>query len=456
MEPMQNKDLGHVPRLSPKPGRSPKMARPRATVRAGASPRVATSPRQAKRPAAPTPEEVGVTPKDPRLAQLGAALVGHRLEVFWDGGVCGWYEGVICGYNALTRMHFVQFIDGDEEHMMLTKEKFFNFLDPKPALPSVLTATSDATAIPQPAVDEQGSENLCVKCLSAYEKQGQPLLMCESCPVVCHPACCEPPLTGVPDCDWICESCVLARRVLTLRREAIAATPVLQESLPPAVADGAAEPQRKRARKCFTHIKSPKSPKPLPPVDNAVLCALGNRLVSHRLEVYWPGEGQNFEGTITAYDAKSGKHRIAYEDGDEEEVLLKEEKVIWLDPKPVPPTFQLGIATSLEPEIGEEGNMETCAKCGQESTDDDPLLCCDGCPQAFHLRCAGVDSVPEGDWFCVRCSSAREFSEKQRAAHRVAEAAMERAQKVAATLAKRAPLPRVFNIVYLHRTFGGK
>eukprot|EP00618_Florenciella_parvula_P017389 CAMPEP_0119489484 /NCGR_PEP_ID=MMETSP1344-20130328/14915_1 /TAXON_ID=236787 /ORGANISM="Florenciella parvula, Strain CCMP2471" /LENGTH=702 /DNA_ID=CAMNT_0007524539 /DNA_START=104 /DNA_END=2209 /DNA_ORIENTATION=+ len=31
------------------------------------------------------------------------------------------------------------------------------------------------------------------------------------------------------------------------------------------------------------------------------------------------------------------------------------------------------------------------------------LLCCDGCPRAFHLRCLGLTAVPDGDFLCDEC-----------------------------------------------------
>ncbi|BDA46215.1 probable ATP-dependent DNA helicase MPH1 at N-terminal half [Coccomyxa sp. Obi] len=34
---------------------------------------------------------------------------------------------------------------------------------------------------------------------------------------------------------------------------------------------------------------------------------------------------------------------------------------------------------------------------------DGELLCCDGCPAAFHLACLGLSSAPPGDWFCAVC-----------------------------------------------------
>ncbi|KAK4441426.1 DDT domain-containing protein PTM [Sesamum alatum] len=37
---------------------------------------------------------------------------------------------------------------------------------------------------------------------------------------------------------------------------------------------------------------------------------------------------------------------------------------------------------------------------------DGNLICCDGCPVAFHSRCAGVVSslLPEDDWYCPECA----------------------------------------------------
>ncbi|XP_027356941.1 increased DNA methylation 1-like [Abrus precatorius] len=31
------------------------------------------------------------------------------------------------------------------------------------------------------------------------------------------------------------------------------------------------------------------------------------------------------------------------------------------------------------------------------------VMLCDCCPSSFHLDCLGLDSVPDGDWFCPRC-----------------------------------------------------
>lgn len=46
-------------------------------------------------------------------------------------------------------------------------------------------------------------------------------------------------------------------------------------------------------------------------------------------------------------------------------------------------------------------NSDECCLCKMDGN----LICCDGCPAAFHSRCVGIVSslLPEGDWFCPEC-----------------------------------------------------
>ncbi|KAJ3683809.1 hypothetical protein LUZ60_014036 [Juncus effusus] len=76
-------------------------------------------------------------------------------------------------------------------------------------------------------------------------------------------------------------------------------------------------------------------------------------------------------------------------------------------PKHVKEEEELVQALNAEPGLDgeEEGeddkNIDECFIC----TMDGNLLCCDGCPNAFHSRCVGVakDQLPEGDWYCPEC-----------------------------------------------------
>ena len=44
-------------------------------------------------------------------------------------------------------------------------------------------------------------------------------------------------------------------------------------------------------------------------------------------------------------------------------------------------------------------NDDLCRVC----SDGGELICCEGCPGAFHKECVGLSEIPEGDWFCPTC-----------------------------------------------------
>ncbi|KAF1784722.1 WHIM1 domain [Phytophthora cactorum] len=41
-----------------------------------------------------------------------------------------------------------------------------------------------------------------------------------------------------------------------------------------------------------------------------------------------------------------------------------------------------------------------CSVCGLGGE----LLCCDGCPRAFHVNCIGLEKIPDTEWFCNECN----------------------------------------------------
>uniref|UniRef100_M8C4A6 Nucleosome-remodeling factor subunit BPTF n=1 Tax=Aegilops tauschii TaxID=37682 RepID=M8C4A6_AEGTA len=49
----------------------------------------------------------------------------------------------------------------------------------------------------------------------------------------------------------------------------------------------------------------------------------------------------------------------------------------------------------------QDGNSDDCRICGMDGT----LVCCDGCPWAYHSRCIGLNKafLPQGLWFCPEC-----------------------------------------------------
>mmetsp|Transcript_6484 Transcript_6484/g.23234 ORF Transcript_6484/g.23234 Transcript_6484/m.23234 type:complete len:428 (-) Transcript_6484:44-1327(-) len=49
----------------------------------------------------------------------------------------------------------------------------------------------------------------------------------------------------------------------------------------------------------------------------------------------------------------------------------------------------------------EDENDDECGMCGVGGD----LVCCEGCPKAFHPKCVDLDpkNLPEGDWYCREC-----------------------------------------------------
>ncbi|XP_028789234.1 DDT domain-containing protein PTM isoform X2 [Neltuma alba] len=56
-------------------------------------------------------------------------------------------------------------------------------------------------------------------------------------------------------------------------------------------------------------------------------------------------------------------------------------------------------------DVTTDWNSDDCYLCKMDGS----LICCDGCPAAFHSRCVGVanDHLPEGDWYCPECAIGR-------------------------------------------------
>ncbi|PKA47297.1 chromodomain-helicase-DNA-binding protein 4 [Apostasia shenzhenica] len=50
----------------------------------------------------------------------------------------------------------------------------------------------------------------------------------------------------------------------------------------------------------------------------------------------------------------------------------------------------------------QDKNSDECCLCGMDGS----LVCCDGCPSAYHFRCIGLNKafLPSGLWFCPECN----------------------------------------------------
>jgi len=52
---------------------------------------------------------------------------------------------------------------------------------------------------------------------------------------------------------------------------------------------------------------------------------------------------------------------------------------------------------------GDDANQDLCGWCG----DGGELICCEGCPAAYHRECVNVKEIPLGEWYCGPCLRAR-------------------------------------------------
>jgi len=57
---------------------------------------------------------------------------------------------------------------------------------------------------------------------------------------------------------------------------------------------------------------------------------------------------------------------------------------------------------SPEEDEEEDSNRWRCIICGR-ADQEDVLLLCDNCNDAYHTHCLDIDGIPEGDWFCPNC-----------------------------------------------------
>ena len=57
---------------------------------------------------------------------------------------------------------------------------------------------------------------------------------------------------------------------------------------------------------------------------------------------------------------------------------------------------------SMAPEEEDDEHMEVCRIC----MDGGELLCCDSCPNVYHIRCLEppLEEYPEHEWICPRCA----------------------------------------------------
>ncbi|KAJ8749990.1 hypothetical protein K2173_013905 [Erythroxylum novogranatense] len=63
---------------------------------------------------------------------------------------------------------------------------------------------------------------------------------------------------------------------------------------------------------------------------------------------------------------------------------------------------ELSISLSKDRKLSTNENDDLCQIC----QDGGNLLCCDGCPRAFHRECLSLLTIPKGKWYCRTCLNA--------------------------------------------------
>jgi len=102
-----------------------------------------------------------------------------------------------------------------------------------------------------------------------------------------------------------------------------------------------------------------------------------------RTALTWKGAGVDQSWFLAGTDDAAGDPGDEQDKEDEEEKAAEEGKV--------------------EEEEEDVRNVDMCMVCGRSGS----LICCDGCPNAYHMPCVGETraSLPADDWFCPECAA---------------------------------------------------
>ena len=126
------------------------------------------------------------------------------------------------------------------------------------------------------------------------------------------------------------------------------------------------------------------------------------------------GQNGSSEGQATFADAQSGslEGRATVPDGQhacfEGQTAIADGAAAKTDGQGLHVDATVDKQTALAdgvPAVLDDTISEACCVC-KSAEDGEVMLLCDKCDQPAHLGCVGVETVPEGDWFCPSCTPA--------------------------------------------------
>ncbi|KAL3940731.1 MAG: hypothetical protein SGBAC_004782 [Bacillariaceae sp.] len=114
-----------------------------------------------------------------------------------------------------------------------------------------------------------------------------------------------------------------------------------------------------------------------------------------------PGMVGSFESGLTDPTENFKKARTTFELA---KMLHKE--IILLTQSP--PRLGNDFIRSYFPVDETDGHYIYCIVCGRSGD----LVCCEGCPTVVHADCIGLSNIPDGDWYCKKCTSSHDSQDQ--------------------------------------------